>query len=803
MIRHNLKIAFRNILKNKAYSFINIMGLAAGMMSCIFIVLWIIDEVSYDKFHADADRIYRIDWYSENPQTRTPHPMTYTLVNDMPEVEQAVSLTPIWGEGLTRPMRTVKKEEIQFEEDGIFAADTTFFDMFSFNMIKGNPKNALKDVGGLVITQKIAKKYFGDEGPIGKQLVINFGIDIPFSITGVIEDIPQNSHFKFEFLISYISLKAYGSPEFFEWGDFGHYNYIKLSRGADSDVVEQKINNWTKNYIDWSETNLDALATGRIGFRLQQITSIHLNSDIRWELEPNGDLMYVKIFGTLAIFIILIACINFMNLATAKVTNRAVEIGLKKAVGANRAQLMAQFYGEAFLSSFIAIVIALILFEILANTIGSITEKIFLLNYENPYVIGSLLMLTLFCAIIAGTYPAIVLSKFNLSNILKGLPSGGKQKFNFRKALVVFQFGISTFLIIGALVIASQLKYMRNKKLGFNSEHLLVIPIKDTVMRNNYESTKVEFLRNSNIINVSAVSNIPGKSFNQNPIRWLKDESDNADVSEYSVDHDFFETLGLNIINGRSFSRNREADFEYSFIINQEAAKQFDWADPVSEELVWYDDDTTRQGKVIGVVEDFHFQSLHKSIEPLIINVFPSTFNYFLVKVNSNFMPSSIEHLQKVYKSIDPNNNFTYFFLNDDINKLYRSEENVESIFTYFTVLAIIISCIGLFGLSSYDAERRTKEIGIRKVNGASDWTIVSLLSKDFLKWVLIAFIIACPFGWFIMLNWLNNFAYQTGLSWYNFLWTGLLVSSIGLFTVGIHAIRSARKNPVDVLKYE
>ena len=803
MIRYNLKIALRNILKNKSYSIINILGLAAGMMSTIFIVLWIADETSYDKFHKDAEHIFRIAWFNENPQTRTPHPMTFNLVRDLPEVEHAVSLTPIYGEGLTRPMRTVKRGALRFEEDGIFAADTSFFDIFSFEMITGNPKEALKNVGGMVITASMAKKYFGDEDPLGQQLLINFGTDFPLTVTGVIKDIPDNSHLKFDFLISYLTTRPYMPESFYGWEDFGHYNYIKTTKQTNSVALEQKINEWTKKYIEYAEGNLNALDEGRIRFKLQPITSIHLHSNIRWELEPNGNITYVKIFSTLAIFIILIACINFMNLASASAINRSVEIGLKKAVGASRMQLIRQFYGEALLSALIAIGIALILYELLADKLGTITEKRFFLDYGDPANVTGVALLVLVCTFIAGTYPALILSRINVSNIIKGMPPGLKQKFNFRRALVVFQFGISTFLIIGALIIAAQLKYLRNQKMGFDSEQLLVIPIKDDMMKNNYESTKNEFLVNSNILSVSAVSNIPGRSFNQNPVRWKEDQELFTDVSEYSVDHDFFKTIGLEIIGGRQFSKDRDTDLEYAFIINQETASRFEWKDPVGEQLIWYDDDTTRHGQVIGVVEDFHFQSLHTPIEPLIINVFPSTFNYFLVKIDNVDIPSSIDHLKKTYSSVDHNNDFTFYFLDDDINRLYQSEENVEKIFTYFTFLAIIISSIGLFGLSSYDAERRTKEIGIRKVNGATSWKIITLLTRDFLKWVLIAFIVACPFGWFIMTNWLNNFAYSIDISWLSFFITGIAVFAIGFLTVSIHSFRTARKNPVDVLRYE
>jgi len=359
MLKYNLKIAVRNILKNKGYSFINIIGLAIGMMSSIVIVLWIVDETGYDTFHKDADRIYRIAWMYDNPQTRTPHPMTYNMVADFPEVENAVSITPIWGEGLTRPMRTVKQGEISYEENGIFAADTTFFQVFSFPLVKGNSETALKDIGGLVITEEMAAKYFPDEDPLGKTLIINFGMDIPFLITGVMKNIPDNSHFHLDFLISYNTTKAYHTGEFYEWNDFGHYNYIKLVSGADPDKIENELMAWVGKYFEWPESALEEMANGTISFKLQPLTSIHLQSDIRWELEANGDIYYVYIFSALAIFILVIACINFMNLTTARANNRATEIGLKKIVGANKGQLILQFYGEAFLASITALILGM------------------------------------------------------------------------------------------------------------------------------------------------------------------------------------------------------------------------------------------------------------------------------------------------------------------------------------------------------------------------------------------------------------------------------------------------------------
>jgi putative ABC transport system permease protein len=802
MIIYNLKFAIRNVIKNKGYNLINILGLSIGMMASIFICLWIVDELSYDRFHQFADRIYRVAWQSENPQTRTPHPMSYQLVNDMPEVENAVSITPVWGDGLTRPMRTVKQGEIQYEENGIYAADTTFFQVFSFPLLKGDPNTALKDVGGLVITQAIARKYFEDEDPMGKMLIINFGTDIPFVITGVMEQIPENSHFHFDFLISYNTTKSVETGEFYEWSDFGHYNYLLMSENASPKDLESRLVEWMGQYREWSEEALTEFQNGTIGFKLQPLTDIHLRSNIRWELENNGNIVYVYIFSSLAFFIILIACINFMNLSTAGASKRSVEIGLRKAIGAKRTQLISQFYSESFLASLLAMIIGIVIFEFFTPVLNSLTGKVFNLNYADPLTLILLFIFVIICTLLAGTYPAIILSGFKPTQILKTINPGSRDKVSFRNILVIFQFAISAFLIIGTLIISSQIKFLRNQKLGLMSEQVLAIPIRDTLIQTNYKSVKTEFLKNNGVLNVSAVSNIPGKNFNQNPIQW-KGDDETLNVSELSVDHDFFATLGIPVTSGRSFSLDRESDEEFAYILNKEAASFFDWDSPIEQEVTWYDDEITRDGKVIGVVENFHFQSLHKAIEPLIIHLQPDVFNYFLIKISPVNITESITYLKNTYQELDPNNDFTYFFLDDEFANLYQSEERIETIFSYFTLLSIFISCLGLFGLSAYDAERRTKEIGIRKVNGATMANIVILLSRDISRWVFIAFVIACPFGFFLMRGWLKNFAYQISISWWSFILTGIIVILIGLIAVSYQAVRAARRNPIETLRYE
>jgi len=802
MFRFNLKIAFRNILKNKEYTLINLVGLSVGIMSFLYIFLWVTDELSYDRFHEKSDRIFRIDWYSDNPQTRTPHPMTFTMVNDFPEVENAVSITPVWGSGLTQPDRLVKYGEIQFEENGIYAADTTFFEVFSFPLISGNPKNCLTDIGSLVITESMARKYFGEEDPMDKIITINFGMDAPLRITGVMKDIPANAHFHFDFLLGYNTLKAYEDGEWFEWADFGHYNYLLLRPGTDPKELEKKLVDWILPFLDWPETYLNQLKEGIIAFKFTPIEKIHLYSHIKWELEANGDIAYVYIFTALGIFILVIAIINYMNLSTARTSYRQIEIGIKKVMGAIRRKLVVQFLFESVISSLIATLIAIILFEIFATPLGNIAHKSFALDYTDPATIFFILSLSLACGILAGLYPAFVLSGFQANHILKGQRLNRKHRSVFRNILVIFQFAISIFLIIGTITISNQIGFLQNKKLGFNSDQVIVVPIQDTLIRQNYESVKADILMNPRVLQISAVSNIPGRRFNQNPIQWVSSEDSYA-CSEMRVDHDFIKTLDLKILKGRDFSIDRAYDSENVFIINEAAGQLYDWKDPVNEELIWYDDEITRNGKIIGVVEDFHFQSLHTSIEPLILYIDPGEFNYFFIRVNGSGINESITYLKNKFTGLDPANPFNYFFLNDDFAKLYVAEERMQKVSGYFTLLAIIISCIGLFGLSAFSAERRTKEIGIRKVNGATTGNIIRMLSFDYIRWILIAFLVSAPIGYIIMNDWLKNFAYQVGNSGWIYLGAGLIALMIGTLTVSFQAYRAARRNPIESLRYE
>ena len=800
MIRNYFKIAFRNLVKRKSISLINIFGLAIGITCCLLIMLWVADEMSYDRFLDNSDRIYRIDWRSDNPQTRTPHPMSYTITKDFPEVENAVSLTPLFGPGLSRVTHSVRYQDKIFDEPGFYAADTTFFDVFNFALVKGNPKTALKNPLSVIITEEIASKYFGTDEPMGKTLRFENSFDL--MVTGVIENIPANSHFHFDFLISYNALRYIETGNWLEWEDFGHYNYILLSKDVNSNDVHRKIPEWFLKYNDWSESSVNRFRNGEIGFNLTPITDIHLKSNIRWELEPNGNIVYVYLFSFAALFILVIACINFMNLATARSMERSREVGLRKSVGAKRSQLFYQFLGESILTSFVAVLLSIAFGEIFMSLFNGLTGKELNLAYfKNIEGLAILTGIILFAGVFSGSYPALVLSGFMPANILKNnIKSEYKSKY-FRKVLVVFQFSASIILIFGTFVIYNQLHFLKTKNLGFEKEQVLVVPIKNPNIRTNYESVKSSFLRNPEIINVSAVSNVPGRNFNQNPIQW-KEES-TVDVSEMRVDFDYFKTMGIKIVNGRSFSKQFSTDFGNNFILNQAAAREFDWDSPLDKEITWYDDEVTRTGKVIGIAEDFHFQSLHQEITPLIFQIFPGDFNYFLIKISPVNLSETLSYLEKTYREFNPGYPFEYTFLDQEFASLYNSEEKMGKIFWIFSGLAIFIACLGLFGLAAFTAMQKTKEIGIRKVLGASVSNIVKMLSKEFIFLVTLANVIAWPTGYYIMNNWLSNFAYKTGISAWILILSGIIALIISLITVSYQAIKAAFTNPVDSLRNE
>ena len=805
MIKNYLIIAFRNIIKRKVYSLINIAGLAVGLAVVILITLFLADELSYDKFHKDANNIYRIAWMSGDPQTRTPHPMALALVRDFPEVKNAVSLTPLWGPGLTVRTFSVKvPEKVNWnEEKNILGVDSTFFDVFSFNLIKGNKSTVLRNVGGILISQSMADKYFRGEEPVGKQLALDTEQQL-LMVEGVFEDVPDNSHFHFDFLISYVTLKAFESEEseFYKWADFGHFNYIQLSNTADAKLLGDKLLRWASAYLDLNEQDIKELEASNNHFALQPIRDIHLKSSIRWELEPNGNIGYVYIMTASAIFILLIAIFNFMNLSTAKSMERASEVGIRKTFGAERGQLYFQFLAESVILSIFALIVAGLLVEIILPPFNSLTNKNLTLNLTNPAIVTILIGSSILVGVLAGLFPAAYLSGMRPALILKGKFSSSAKGQTLRKVLVVLQFAISMFLIAGSWSIISQLNFLKNKDLGFDKEEVIVLPINSRELRDRFEVVQSELIKIEGVKNVSAASNIPGKQFNQNPV-YLKSNPDNrVYMSECFVEYEMFSTLGIILKEGRYFDKNRPADIRNTFVINESAATALSLKQPIGEVVILDADGRLIEGEVIGVIKDFNYLSLHQPIRPMVMLLVPS-YNHLLIKLDTENFKQTIEALEATMVSIDNRFVFDFEFLDDTLNAQYQNEERMSIVFGGFSILAIIIACLGLGGLAAINFSFRKKEIGIKKVLGASAKTLVYNLLKEYTIIVIISIAISAPFYWLIISNWLQNFTYRQSINPLTFLLAGLLLLVVSWLTLSYLTFVTIKANPIRALKEE
>ncbi|MBE9518840.1 MAG: ABC transporter permease, partial [Bacteroidetes bacterium] len=723
MLFSYLKIAIRNALRQKTYTFINVFGLTIGIAASILISFWILDEISYERYFDKADRIHRIDLYSSVPQTRTQHPMALAMVRDFPEVENATSLTPVFGPNMSKPTFAIEYEDIRFDEKNVFAADTTFFDVFSFEFIMGDPKTAFRVPHAIIITREISEKYFGDENPIGKMLTVNDNLD--FMVTGVLENLPSNIHFHFDFLISYVLLKQFETSEWFTWADPGHYNYVVTIPGANVRGLQEKIPVWILNFIDYGKEYEQELLEGNIWYQLTPIRDIHLKSHIRWELETNGNISYVYIFLLTALLILVIACINYMNLATARFNRRSKEVAIRKTTGANRGTLIYQFLLESFLFTIVAVALAVFLVELLVGSLSAFTGKDYSFYYSNTgtYLI-SILALTVVIGFLSGSYPAFYLSSFSPMKMLRNKSKSRASVASMRVVLVIFQFTISIFLIIGTLTIFSQLKFMNKKDLGFDQENIVIIPVKDDGVRSQLEEIKESLLKYPKVEQVSAVSNLPGGRINNNPLSY--DElPEPVMTSEISVDFDFIETLGLNIIEGRDFSREFGTDSISKFILNETAVRELDLGAPINQEVIWNDDDGQIRGEVIGVIGDYHFESLHKQIAPLILMVKPSEFNYLMVRIDPRGISETVANIEKEWMNFDDLFTFEYSLMADQFDEQYRNESKMGTIYWMMAVLALVIASLGLYGLSTFMVEQKTQEIGLRKIHGATSTSIL------------------------------------------------------------------------------
>ncbi len=800
MLLNYFKIALRNLVKNKLHTIINVAGLALGIASVFLITIYIQYELCYDRHYDQYENLYRITWENENPQTRTPHPLAQALAEDFPEVESAVSLSPLWAAGLTREIFSVRNLEknLRFDERNILAVDTTFFDVFRFPVVRGDAKKALKNVNGILLSETIAKKYFGDEDPIGKHLSINSDT-VVMEVMAVFKDIPAQNHFHFDLLVSYVREKSFDpDDEYYTWADFGHFNYLRLKPGADPKALESKLMTWVRKYMDVSDEDFRSYAANNLGFRVQPVTDIHLKSHLRWELEPNGNMEYIYIMAAAALLTLIIACINFMNLMTAKSTERAKEIGIRKTLGALRQQLSFQFLGESVIIALISITLAVLMVETSLPFYNALTGHSFNLNYTEALPI--LLSLGLVIGIGSGIYPSLFLSSIKPHSILKGKFQGSAKGSSLRNILIVFQFAISMVLISGAAIIFNQLDYIQNKNLGFNKEEVLLIPLKNESIMPRIQALKSELMRIEGVTSVSASSNMPGGQFNQNAVFSVENPEEDIDFSEAFVDYDFLKTMNIELAEGRFFVAENLSDSTVSFVINETGAQQLNLT--VGKELRWEAYGRSITGRVIGVMKDFHFQSFHEPMRPLLFVLYPA-YNHLVVKINTSDFENKVTQIKKVYSEFDPTFEFEYSFLDGRLNQQYEAEQRTGIVFSTFAFIAIAIACFGLFGMAMLTFNQRTKEVSIRKVLGASVSGLIILLLRDFTKLIFIAIIIATPIAWWMMDRWLDNFMYQVGVHPTVFLISGLSLLLFSWITLSYFTLKTSRINPAETLKNE
>ena len=803
MLKNYLKIAFRNIVKNRTFSLINISGLSLGLACCILISLYVINELSYDKYNNKVDKIFRVKYslklngitYNE---ASIPFPAAGVLKSDYPEVENAVRLYKN-----TEPT-LIRYNDNKYLEEKFFFADKSIFNIFDFKFIDGNPESAFNDPASVVITKSTAEKYFGNENPLNK--ILKYENNSVLKVTGIIEDVSSTSHFSFDFIAPLdFQLNAWESTNSLngrekQWFWTGSWTYLLLKSATSYKELNTKFPTFVKKYFP------DRIKGG-ITLGLQPLKDIHLYSNLENEIKPNSSVIYIYIFSVIAFFVLLIACMNFINLTTAKSLKRIKEVGIRKTLGATKTSLLYQMFIETAISVLISLLFAFGLVELFLpqfNNITGVKSGLFLIGFSDWtfFVLTILFIVTL----LSGIYPAFFISKFNPASSIKGAYQVKPSKNYLRKAVVVAQFSISIALMIGVLIIVQQLKYIQNKKLGFDKKDIVCIKAHSEVT-SKFETFKEDLLQNPSIKSVSTTSNIPGEGFYT--YRFVpegKTIEKPVVLPLLNVDYDFLKTLSIKVILGRNFSKEYPSDGSTAFLVNQEALKELGWEkDPLGKRISLFAAGTNeieKSGKVIGVIDDVIYESLHQAVKPIVLTLGGYTESY-LVKYSNGNENGVINYLQQRWNDFASDWPIEYSFLESNLTKNYKSENNLQTIVNYFTLFAFFITCFGLFGLASFTAEQRTKEIGIRKVLGATISNIVLMLSSEFLILVAVANIVAWPIAYYIMSKWLEYFAYKTNLSIGVFLIAGFLVLIIALLTVSFQAIKAATANPVRSLRYE
>jgi putative ABC transport system permease protein len=793
MIANYLKTAFRQMFRHKAYFLINIVGLAVGIACCLFAFLYVFHELSYDRYHVDFDRVFRIAERiqkdsAELETARVATPLIPAIKESFPEVDHAVRFQVATWDNL------VERGDKKFYEEWVLIAENELFNVLTIPFIRGNPEMALVRPGTVVITEHISKKYFGNENPLNKILIL-WGN--PVEVTGVIQNCPDNTHLRYDIIISLNGFEKVWNLD--NWGWTGFYAYVKLKPHVDPALFEQKIRHVADRYIseelkEWGES---------FAFFLQPITSIHLNSRLNMEIVPPGNPRAIYIFSIIGFLILLISCMNFTNLTAARSTNRTKEVGIRKVVGAHRVQLVRQFLWESILTSVISMVISFIVVTAFLPHFNQLTGQDFSFRFLlKPSILLFLLGLSLFAGVVAGSYPAFLLSRFRPERILKGAAGSTSGGNVIRRFLVVAQFSMTIVLVIGTLVVYKQIRFMKNVDLGFDKEQKLIVP---GDIKERYESVKAEFMKNPSITGAAACWNVPGRLTNLIEAHLVGEEEEKAQsMNFYYIDHDFIPEYGIEIVAGRSFQKKFQSDTYDSFILNETAVKAFGFSSP--QEILgkkMYEGGSGGIGTIIGVTRDFFYKGLQTKVEPLVMQVRPDFFSTLSLEIRTDNLNETLSFVEKKWNELQLGRLFSYFFLDEDFNRHYRSEENLGRIYTTLTFLAIFISCLGLAGLSAFTAEQRTKEIGVRKVLGASAWGILILLLNEFTKWAFVSNAIAWPTSYFIMQKWLQGFAYRTDIGLWVFVFSAALAFLISVITVSYQSLKAALANPVDSLRYE
>ncbi len=803
MFRNYFKVTYRNFIKQKVYSALNVSGLAIGLACSILIFIYINDELSYDKFHSKSDRIYRVleKFESEGVGEHSaslPFPTGPALKNDFErQVEHSVRFFNFQSPSLALANKAADKG---FNESNIFFADSTFFDVFDFELIEGDKETALDEPNAILITRSMAKKYFVDEDPMGKTL--EFQGNQNLMVTGVLEDTPKNAHFQFDFIVSFSSLKSSFRgryPSSWYWNPC--WTYIVLEENT-------KPEDLTVQFPDFVQKYFPDFIKDDIELQLQPIEDIHLKSKLDYEIAANSDEKNIYIFGLVAIFVLFIAAINFINLSTARANKRAKEVGVRKSLGSAKSQLINQFIFESVLLTFTSLIIGIVMVMICLPGFNLLTEKsVSITILLEPIFLFSLLGAGLIIGLLSGFYPAFVLSAFKTVSVLKGghLKTSG---LNFRRVLVTAQFAISIMLIIGTFIVLKQLNFLQNKDAGFDDEHIVMVPVIRSPMGQHYENFKVEALKSSHIFSMTAVEEVVGAKFQVGNYQF-EEMDESKPFPRFNVRHDFIQTMNIPLAAGRAYDQTIQTDDSLALIVNETLVHSMGWGSPEEAIGKRFSYRGELRGKVVGVVEDYNFASKHYPIAPLVItlNSRRGAFNLFIkyvaVKIDGDQMKAALEDLEKAWISVLPERPFDFFFLDDRINDSYKSEQKLSSITVIFSALAILVACLGLFGLATFSVEQRTKEIGVRKVLGINTTQIMVLLSREFMILIGIAFVIAIPLGFYALNEWLNGFAFRTDIEIWPFVLAGLITFLISAVTVTYHALKASYINPTETLKCE